>query len=109
MRIKSPIDEQLDAWLWEKASADGVICCNSATVQAIDAYDGSYGCETGCEYARLEAVVTCDVHGKKDWEYGTFGDLASLLDEFVENRNSYVEQLAEAQAFVENHIRKYAP
>jgi hypothetical protein len=55
--------------------------CPDLTVEHPDAYNGTYGCDTGCEYARLEADLSCP-HGEREtFEYGEFGDIADLLRE----------------------------
>ena len=53
--------------------------CPDATIAEPTGSDGSYGCDTGCEYARLECTVQCS-HGFSDlYEYGEFGELADML------------------------------
>lgn len=54
--------------------------CPEATVSHAEGNDGMYGCDTGCEYARLEATISCP-HGfvDEEFEYGAFGELADLL------------------------------
>lgn len=54
--------------------------CPDTTVTHIQGEDGYYGCETGCEYARLEARISCP-HHSEDYTYGEFGDLADLINE----------------------------
>ncbi len=72
------------AWIIRKYRTDGgnahLRSCNSTTV-AVDGRDGTAGCDTGCDYVRLEATVTCP-HGQHDtYEYGTYGDIAMIVDE----------------------------
>jgi len=56
-------------------------CCDAAVTY--EGSDGSYGCDTGCEYARLEAVIVCP-HGERDeYTYGWFGELADIIDEIT--------------------------
>lgn len=44
--------------------------------------NGSYNCDTGCEYARLEATIRCPhTSGSVDVEYGEFGELADLMED----------------------------
>jgi hypothetical protein len=55
--------------------------CPSTRVTEFDASDGSYGCDTGCEYVRLEATIAC-VHGAaEEFTWGTFGELAYLIED----------------------------
>lgn len=58
--------------------------CADVSVTHSDMYNGTYGCETGCEYARLEATVACPHGHSYDYEYGTFGDLSDLIAELDE-------------------------
>jgi hypothetical protein len=68
-------------------AADGHLrTCLAAAVTEIDARNGSYGCDTGCEYVRLEATILC-LHGEMlTYTYGDFGDLADLLVEVEEDQ-----------------------
>lgn len=69
--------------------ADHLRDCPDA--QAVDATgeDGPYGCDTGCEYVTLEAVIRCP-HGREArFAYSTFGDMAGLFDD-MEDRKSVV-------------------
>lgn len=57
-----------------------LVDCPDAVVRDTKAWDGSYGCETGCDYVRFEAVVSCP-HGSSELvEWGQFGELASILE-----------------------------
>lgn len=55
--------------------------CDGLTVVEPEAYDSFYGCETGCEYARLEARLTCPHGESEDFEYGEFGDITDMIEE----------------------------
>ena len=55
--------------------------CPDMAVAHPEAYDSSYGCDTGCEYVRLEADLSCPHGHAQRFEYGEFGDLAMLLEE----------------------------
>lgn len=61
-----------------------LVDCPDAVVKDLDGENGIYGCDTGCEYARLTATIRCP-HGyvDDDWGYGEFGDLAGILDEIL--------------------------
>jgi hypothetical protein len=57
--------------------------CPEAVLTPAEAYDGTYGCDTGCEYYTLEAVVSCPhTESPVHWSYGEFGDLAGFLVDF---------------------------
>lgn len=55
--------------------------CGQMTVEEADARDGSYGCDTGCEYVRFEAVLTCPHDEREEYEYGQFGELSYLIED----------------------------
>lgn len=53
--------------------------CQETVVREADGTDGVYGCDTGCEYLRLECIMGCP-HGEDiAYEYGEFGDIAFLI------------------------------
>ncbi len=58
--------------------------CPELTVTHATAVDGVYGCDTGCEYVRFEADVSCP-HGERveGWRWGEFGDLAMILEDIA--------------------------
>lgn len=53
--------------------------CAEASVTNPDTQDGTYGCETGCDYYTLTATIACPHGMKEDYEYGDFGMIAFLL------------------------------
>lgn len=55
--------------------------CPDAAVTYLDASGGSYGCDTGCEYMRFEATITCPHEQPVEWEWGDFGELAYLIED----------------------------
>lgn len=57
--------------------------CPDVSVAHVEGSDGEYGCDTGCEYARLEASLSCPHGFSVDHEYGAFGDLADILEEIA--------------------------
>ena len=68
--------------------------CPSTCVVDLDARNGTYGCDTGCEYYRLEATLHCD-HEETDFEFGDFGELADLIEDlkvYADNLQGYVEE-----------------
>lgn len=62
--------------------------CQDLEVVEADGSNGSYGCDTGCEYARLEASVRCPHRPEPvEVEYGWFGEMADIYDELDKIRN----------------------
>lgn len=58
-----------------------LVACAGARAVDAEGRNGTYGCDTGCEYATLEASITC-LHGHRvRFEYGEFGDMAMLFDQ----------------------------
>lgn len=53
--------------------------CPDVRVEDPDYTDGSYGCDTGCEYVTFDAVITCPHGEREEFEYGEFGDLAGII------------------------------
>lgn len=72
------------AWIVRKYRADGsnehLRGCEATTV-AVEGGDGSYGCDTGCDYVRLEAVVTCPHDQRDEFEYGAFAEMSYILED----------------------------
>ena len=60
--------------------------CEETKVIEVDAEDGTYGCETGCEYYRFEAVLECP-HEREEFEYGDFGRLYNVIEALEEYEN----------------------
>lgn len=57
--------------------------CPTVDVHRYNAVNGLYGCDTGCDYVRFEAVIMCMCPGEwtVDYEFGTFGEIAYILEE----------------------------
>jgi hypothetical protein len=55
--------------------------CPDLVVAELDANDGTYGCQTGCDYVRFEAVLTCPHGERTEWEWGDFGELAYIIED----------------------------
>ena len=68
-----------DAWR-VRESLRHLAACDGAEAADVTGGDGSYGCETGCEYVRLEAVITCPHGRREEWTWGEFGELADILE-----------------------------
>lgn len=72
------------AWIVRQYREDGgnehLRTCPDMATAGVEGYDGQYGCETGCDYVRLEATIVCP-HGERDddWLYGEFGELADII------------------------------
>jgi hypothetical protein len=58
--------------------------CPDLTAVDVDAQGGSYGCDTGCDYARFEAVLTCPHGEREEYMYGTFGELSYMVEDMIE-------------------------
>lgn len=66
---------------WPDQRNKHLVTCSDAVAVDVEAYNSVYGCTTGCEYARLEAVISCP-HGESDeFDYGEFGDIANILED----------------------------
>lgn len=58
-----------------QGSNEHLRACPDAVVADPDTSDGTYGCDTGCEYVRFEATITCP-HGESEgFEWGDFGSV----------------------------------
>jgi hypothetical protein len=55
------------------------------TVEDPDALNGAHGCDTGCDYARFEAVIVCPHGQREEFEWGQFGEIADILEEMGED------------------------
>lgn len=60
--------------------------CAEVEVADPDAYNGLYGCDTGCEYARFEATIRCPHGYSEEYEWGDFGEIAGILPQLDELR-----------------------
>lgn len=84
--IPDGLEEAVRGWVMsmyrQKFPDHHLSTCPQAQV-SFEAYDGTYGCDTGCEYARLEATISCEHDTTFDYEYGEFGELAELLRDLI--------------------------
>lgn len=55
--------------------------CAEAQVTDPDAQNGTYGCDTGCDYYTLTATISCPHGETEDYEYGDFGEIAYLIED----------------------------
>lgn len=62
-----------------KYSQPHLVECPDMIVVVDDAYDGEYGCDTGCEYVRFKATVSCPHQAPTEYEFGEFNDLADIV------------------------------
>lgn len=59
-----------------------MVNCDSLQVENADTSDGTYGCDTGCEYVELDATLTCcQGENRYVFNYSNFGSMWSLLDD----------------------------
>lgn len=76
-----------DHWYYHRPAMDPgpvphLVGCPEVVVDA-QGEDGTYGCDTGCEYVRFTATITCP-HGERvEHEFGEFGELAWILDDMA--------------------------
>jgi len=75
-------------------AAKHLVDCPGLRVLEQEAMDSMYGCDTGCDYARLEATVGCSHGFSEDYEYGEFGDMADMLRDILAEQQA-VERLPE--------------
>lgn len=54
-------------------------------------YNSAYGCDTGCEYVRIE--IECDNCKKVTWDSGTFGSYENKTEK-DEYREDFMEEFA---------------
>lgn len=77
-------DELVGAWLTRKFRNEGqdehLRGCPDLAIDW-DGGDGTYGCDTGCEYVRLEAALTCPHGHREEFEYGNWGYMSEILRE----------------------------
>lgn len=59
---------------------DHLASCPETVARDVSGENGTYGCDTGCEYYKLTATLKCP-HEELDWEYGDFGDIAGLIED----------------------------
>jgi hypothetical protein len=59
----------------------------------IKLYNGTYGCDTGCDYVRFK--VNCPACGKMIYETGDFGEIYTDDDSEAEYREQFMTEFAE--------------
>lgn len=82
-------DAKVNAWIladYRKTTATNatqghLIFCPAIEVMESELADGTYGCDTGCEYATLSATITCPHELSDEYEYGRFGEIADILSD----------------------------
>jgi hypothetical protein len=88
------VEALLTAWVLDRyrdAETGHLAECPDATVVERDVYDSIYGCDTGCEYLRVEARITCPHHQAVDWEDGDFAELADVIKDLEVRDQKAVE------------------
>jgi hypothetical protein len=68
---------------YDQGRLDHIAQCPEAVVTDPDARNGSYGCDTGCEYARFTATLTCPHGEPANYDFGEFGELAYILEDLA--------------------------
>ena len=53
--------------------------CATLRVVSFEGSDGTYGCDTGCEYLRIEGRAACDHFEGVEFTVGEFGELEYWL------------------------------
>lgn len=61
--------------------------CPDIRVAELDAHDSTYGCETGCEYVRFAATLTCPHGDRTVFKWGSFGELGDIIDDLTRMDN----------------------
>jgi hypothetical protein len=66
----------------QRQQSDHMRQCATLRVTGFEGYDGLYGCDTGCEYIRLDGRVACDHYpAGAEFEVGEFGELKYWLQD----------------------------
>lgn len=55
--------------------------CPDVRVMDADARGGTYGCDTGCEYATFDATIECPHEAPEEYTFGQFGELYEIIGE----------------------------
>lgn len=74
-------DDRVSRFVLSRAVSDSrTHTCIDTKVSFLEGDDGTYGCDTGCEYLRLTAKLTCKHFPEGiEYEYGDFGMLYNLF------------------------------
>lgn len=70
-------------------------CSAPFTKEMIEAYNGTYGCETGCEYYTVE--VECKSCGKMAYKKGEFGYFNDDKEKHEITEDAWTEMLRKAK------------
>jgi hypothetical protein len=73
---------------WSSEAEKHLAECADAKAAHVDGSNGTYGCDTGCSYARLEAEISCPHGFKADHMYGDFGEIADMLQDIVDDETA---------------------
>lgn len=82
-KVARYILEQFQEEPGDEPAAGHLAACDSVRVEDPDAQNGTYGCDTGCDYTRFTAVIACDHGQRHEFEYGEFGTLSDILWELT--------------------------
>jgi hypothetical protein len=97
-----PIDQQVGAYVLGEyrsgGSNDHLRTCPDARLANLDGGDGSYGCDTGCEYVEFTVDVMCP-HGESvvGWQWGSFNTIADMIEEMAASRTLSPSPLTHAE------------
>ena len=68
----------------QRQQSDHLRQCGSLRVTSFEGSDGVYGCETGCDYWRVEGRVVCDHYPDgAEFSVGDFGELEYWLEDLA--------------------------
>jgi hypothetical protein len=104
-------DELLAEWLRRDLRADEgariaalpdirehLRACPQMVVVDATGSNGTYGCDTGCDYMTLTAEVSCPHHpGPFDVTYGTFGELDQMVEELADLEDALAREAQQAE------------
>jgi hypothetical protein len=66
--------------------------CESLHVLNPDAFGGTYGCETGCDYVTFTAIVACEHRQPEEFQFGQFGELNDLIEDLASDYAGRIEE-----------------
>lgn len=78
-RVAAYILEQFHDEPGDGEAAEHLAACDGARVTNPDASNGTYGCDTGCDYTRFTATIACGHDQQIEFGYGEFGRLGDIL------------------------------
>ena len=78
------VEGLLKAWLLARYREAGdserhLRICPETVVVDHEVTDGTYGCDTGCEFLRWSVTVQCPHHERHEVNDGEFGDMRTVI------------------------------